>query len=284
MSAAIGGEWQMNLWPERRIDSISELHKLAVDIGALWPNFNRCLFRGQSNVDWTLRPSLARELDGRGLNWFKVAKLEREMANQFRQEAHRTLPPAVLSNKDYLLNWWPLMRHYGAPTRVLDWSLSPYVALYFAVDQLWNEDGALWWFRGTAADNLMVRRFGATYHDQQRSLFESGDGDSLLSSEPPTMLFYFELKRTIERIGNQQGFFTVCLDPVADHASVLDELKTYGDGPHCGKLIVPRDRKPELLRELQLMNITGKSMFPGLDGLGRTLQELTKLSIRFGGP
>ena len=143
------------------------------------------------------------------------------MANQFRQEAHRTLPNAVLSAKDYVLDWWPFMRHFGAPTRLLDWSLSPYVALYFAVANRWEEDGALWWFRGSAADNLMTRTYGATYQMHTKNLFGSGDGESFMQSEPPAIVFYFELKRTIERIGNQQGFFTMCLDPRADHATVV---------------------------------------------------------------
>jgi hypothetical protein len=230
----------MSTWPERHINSLQDIQRLAVDIGARWPNSDRCLFRGQSSAAWTL------------------------------------------SGPDYVLNWWPLMRHYGAPTRLLDWSLSPYVALYFAVDTRWDEDGALWWFRSSAAGNLMSRKFGNAYETHSRQLFETHDAASFLASSQPAMLFYFELKRTIDRIGNQQGFFSLCLDPRADHAEVLNDLVDYQDGPHCEKIIVPASLKPELLRELHLMNVTGKSMFPGLDGLGRTLAELTKLSIRFG--
>jgi hypothetical protein len=174
------------------------------------------------------------------------------------------------------------MNHYGAPTRLLDWSLSPYVALYFAVVTRWDEDGALWWFRASTVENLMGRTFGKAYATHSRQLFDLADDASFFVSSPPAMLFYFELKRTIERIGNQQGFFTHCPDPRADHAEVLAELPKYADGPHCEKVVVPASQKPDLLRELQLMNVTGKSMFPGLDGLGRTLAELTKLSIRFG--
>jgi hypothetical protein len=274
----------MNTWPERTLDSLREIQQLAVDIGARWPNSDRCMFRGQSSANWTLQPSLARELVDSRQDWYQVLRLEREMANRFRQEAHRTLSPSVLSANDYVLDWWPIMRHHGAPTRLLDWSLSPYVALYFAVEQRWDEDGALWWFRAAVAENLMVRTFGSTYKDNERALFGSQGGEVFMQSSPPPMLFSFELKRTIERIGNQQGFFTVCLDPRADHAQVLEELTSYSDGPHCQKLIVPKALKPEILRDLQLMNVTGKSMFPGLDGLGRTLTELTKLSVRYGVP
>jgi hypothetical protein len=270
-------------WPERTIDSLQEIQELAARIGARWPNENRCLFRGQSSAEWTLQPSLARELPPKYVDWQKVVRIEREMANHFRQEAHRSLPQAVLSVNDYVLDWWPLMRHYGAPTRLLDWSLSPYVALYFAVEQRWNEDGALWWFSASAAENLMSRRFGARYEEASRRLFQTHDGQPFSEPSQP-MIFTFELKRTIDRIGNQQGFFTIALDAAADHADILAELATYADGPHCGKLIVPKSWKPQLLRELQLMNVTGKSMFPGLDRLGRTLSELTKLCVNFGVP
>ena len=274
----------MSGWPERTINSLEDVQRLSDAMGARWPNSDRCLFRGQSSAQWSLQPSLARELTGSRLNWYDILRLERELANHFRQEAHRTLPQAVLSVHDYVLDWWPFMRHHGAPTRLLDWSLSPYVALYFAVASRWDEDGTLWWFRGTAADNLMQRRYPKVYKLHAENVFGSHDGASFFESEPPAILFYFELRRTIERIGNQQGFFTLCLDPRADHADVLQELAEYGDGPHCEKLTVPNARKPELLRDLHLMNVTGKSMFPGLDGLGLTLTELTRLSIRFGVP
>jgi hypothetical protein len=157
------------------------------------------------------------------------------------------------------------------------------VALYFAAEQRWEEDGALWWFRASAAENLMVRKFAAKYKDCEHLLFEAADDQVFVGSSQP-ILFTYELHLTVQRMGSQQSMFTVCLDPLADHAQVLEELATYGDGPHFGKLIVPKALKPQLLRELHLMNVTGKAMFPGLDGLGRTLTELTRLSIRFGTP
>ena len=129
----------------------------------------------------------------------------------------------------------------------------------------------------------MARRYGATYNDSVRAVF-SGDEDIFQQPSPQPMLFVFDLRQTVERIANQQGQFSVCLDPLADHADVLEELAGYGDGPHCEKLIIPKELKPEILRQLQLMNVTSKSLFPGLDGLGRSLTELTRLTVRFGAP
>jgi hypothetical protein len=274
----------MTKWPEQRINSLRDIQELAAYQQARWPNASRCLFRGQSSSDWSLQTSLSRILAGSGLGWYQIAQLEREIMNRYWREAHRELESGVSSKRAISLNSWPLMQHYGAPTRVLDWSFSPYVALYFSVEEGWDADGALWWFSAATAENLMVRQFGQVYLEKSRLLFKSGDDEVFFTPSPAAMLFTYELHLAVQRMGNQQSMFTVCLDPLADHAQVLGELATYGDGPHCGKLVVPKELKPELLRELQLMNVTGKAMFPGLDGLGRTLAELTKLSIRFGTP
>jgi len=271
-------------WPERKLDSLQTLQELTAGAGACWPNNTQVMFRGQSDVTWSLFPSLARELQGVRKNWMEVARLESELFNQFRAEAHRELPATVFSQKPTMFDHWPLMGHFGAPARLLDWSFSPYVALYFAVAHRWETAGALWWFRASALENLMVRTFGAGFKMQEKLVFGDDPDAPFLTNAPSQMLFAFGLRMTIPRIGNQQGAFTVCLDVRADHAEVMNTLTTYADGPHCEKLIIPKDAKPGLLRELHLMNVTGKSMFPGLDGLGRTCSELTKLSVRFGGP
>jgi hypothetical protein len=148
-------------WPERPINSLQEFHEIVAAIGAHWPNTDRCLFRGQAQSAWTLLPTLARETAGGKFGWQEIIRLELELMRNFRQEAHRTLPQAVLPRRDYILDWWPLMQHYGAPTRLLDWSLSPYVALYFAVDRHWEEDGTVWWFKAATSESLMLQRFTA---------------------------------------------------------------------------------------------------------------------------
>jgi hypothetical protein len=270
------------MWPERLIRSLYEFHEIVGKIGAQWPNADRCLFRGQAQSPWTLLPTLPRETPANKCGWQEIIRLEQELAHQFRQEAHRTLPQAVLPRQDYILDWWPLMQHYGAPTRLLDWTLSPYVALYFAVDRHWEEDGAVWWFKAATAENLMLRRF-PDFLSRVNALFHPRDADDPFV-DPPPILISFELKRTVDRIGNQQGFFTLCLDASEDHVKVLAELAQYAYGPHCEKIIVPKELKPEFLRELHLMNVTGKSLFPGLDGLGRTMTEISRLSGHFGPP
>src|SRR2546423_9653981 len=101
----------MSAWPERRIDSLRDIHQLAVDIDARWPNSSRCFFRGQSRAEWTLLTSLTRELAGSRLNWFQVAQLEREMNNRFWREGHPEPRPGVPSEKGIRINPCPPSTH-----------------------------------------------------------------------------------------------------------------------------------------------------------------------------
>ena len=47
---------------------------------------------------------------------------------------------------------------------------------------------------------------------------------------------------------------------------------------HFEKLVVPRDQKPDYLHQLRGMNVSANALFPGVDGLGRSLYELTKIA------
>ncbi len=266
----------MSGWPEQLINSWSEFTDFVQKLKPHWPNRDHLLFRGQPSSAWSLEPSLARELHIKKRQWHEIAVIERAMIDGFRQEAHRWLSQPVLPSLPHAVDWWALMQHYGAPTRLLDWSKSPYVGMYFAVEKDWDRPGSLWWFSGAAAENLMTRTFGKLYRDIR------GDNDEPFFGEPLPMLLTFSLRRTVDRIGNQQSNFTICLDASADHVDILAPLADYGDGPHLGKLIIPAEAKREFLRELQLMSVTGKSMFPGLDGLGRSIGELTRLSLHYG--
>lgn len=70
----------VSIWPERRINSLEDIHQLAVDIGARWPNSKPLPLRGHRSAAWSLQPSLAREVAGDQMDWYQILRLEREMA------------------------------------------------------------------------------------------------------------------------------------------------------------------------------------------------------------
>ncbi len=117
---------------EREIKNIAELLVAIQEDqenrpGTIW-------FRGQSDSAWQLLPGFMRS---------KSSISETTLLNRFRQSAAMLTELRPQSSFD----WTFLMQHYGVPTRLLDWSESPLIAMYFAVEN-WSEkpdtDAALW--------------------------------------------------------------------------------------------------------------------------------------------
>lgn len=94
--------------------------------GAIW-------YRGQASAEWALTPGYLR---------LTTPPSEATLLKRFKQSAAMLIEMAPRVTFDWLF----LMQHYGVPTRLLDWSESPLVGLYFAVESM-NDDGALWLLR-----------------------------------------------------------------------------------------------------------------------------------------
>lgn len=92
----------------------------------------RWCFRGHADSAWGLRPTLERLIrgnhTGRGVNPVEVESI---LMRKFRRQVRHFL--AETPPDDDLVGWFALMQHHGAPTRLLDFTLSPYVALFFAM-------------------------------------------------------------------------------------------------------------------------------------------------------
>jgi hypothetical protein len=216
-------------------------------------------FRGRPSADDDLSTSLAR-LGG------DTAAIERPLLRHFRKYAARDAVPF-----DSTWNWLALAQHHGLPTRLLDWTYSPYVALHFATARA-DGDGVVWMVDYVRAHELAPKQLREQLGREGANVFttemigavaddfddfaELGD-DFVVFVEPPS----FD-----ERIVNQYALFSLMSRADASLDSWL------ADHPELArKVVVPQELKSEVRDKLDQANVTERVLFPGLDGLSRWL-------------
>jgi hypothetical protein len=176
------------------------------------------------------------------------------------------------------------MRHHGAPTRLLDWSRSPYVATFFAVAEARESgpqgsrdtDSAVW-----AVNCDALRQVENADKKSARVLpIDQEERYALLLSEIahwPPIVAAIEPVRMNERLTAQQGLFLAqshlsfpfkdCLVATIERADL--DLTFY---PWLlKKLVLKAEARLDALDELARMNITWATLMPGLDGFGASL-------------
>jgi len=235
----------------------------------LHPNF---LFRGHADVNWKLEPSFSRIANKNELNRIKALQMEREIVNKFSTSASKLLPIEMTIDLTLarfkspdghgidFMGWFSVMQHFSAPTRMLDWTTSPWVALYFACCEQKDCDGAIW----------IVDFRKATKHAEKK-LNGSDFVSLMMHPESQDIVVLITAFNSNERIEAQQGRFSISTNPLINHESQLNEYDSLI------KIDIPKELKPDILRELNQMNITAKTLFPGIDGLGKSIYEYCNL-------
>jgi hypothetical protein len=253
-------------WPSLNIGSWQAFVSYAATlaISSKSPGF-AC--RGQADAQWPLIPSPRRVLPP-PTAVSDALLAERRALREFKGQAHLHLPTSYLPRdtpKSDVPSWWSLMQHYQAPTRLLDWTRSPYVAAYFAVESLPELDGAMY---VVDLNTIPPRAEGTTNTKYQNP------------SAPHRLEFFTGITRT-ERMVAQLGCFSVSLNVLTNHGDwLLDKCSRPGGTADSGPVrrwIFPAAVKGEMLRHLRTMNIAAHSLFPGADGLGRSVAEVVRL-------
>jgi hypothetical protein len=274
--ASLVETFEVRSWPE----FMALQQRFSGERGRLW------MYRGQSGIAATLRTSLERALNRFELPIERQEELERLLLREFRRHYHRYT--ADVPAEDDTLRWLALMRHHGAPVRLLDLSYSPYVALFFALDGVAHgESCSMWaidhnWCVSRAAELLPGPTWDAFQEDPWggktgptvRQLFATRTQVAV-----PMNPFYLDARLAI-----QQGVLLAPLDLSVNLDTVLQRM----DSPAqvCGNVrrIVIHCLGGFLesaLGELTRMNVTHTTLLPGIDGLARSLENLVVLGFMF---
>jgi hypothetical protein len=222
-------------------------------------------FRGAA-ASHSLVNSLVRLANGK----IDVARLELSLLRNFKKYAHLTASDRVES----IWHWLAVAQHHGLPTRLTDWTYSPFVALHFAtIDPTsYDTDGLVTCVNFVAAHKLLPRRLRAILEEEHSdtltvemlSEFKSLAAFDSLSRE--TFVAFIEPPSLDARIVNQFALFSLMSGP---GASIEEWMRSH---PQLyRKVVVPAELKWEVRDKLDQANINERTLFPGLDGLSRWL-------------
>ena len=305
--------WKAKLYPENKqqvqqtlgstsVEAVGDILEISKEIRALVDCSEEEIlfyFRGESQCGWELQPSVMRQ------------------DNLYKSEGRMLLElvsrrPDDFNGAHSALSQWVLSQHHGLPTRFLDVTNNPLVALFHACevdDSAKPEDGMLHVF---AAPRSLVKPFNSDTVSIIANFAKlSRDDQCELVPEPSHLGYPGAMRRLLQLIRLEKPFFEERIDPRdffrvfivepqqsseriraqsgAFIVSVFHKrfekeevLQWNADTPiythYC--LTVSSDRKEDIRKELQLLNITQEKLFPGLDASAKTITEQTMSSAK----
>lgn len=236
----------------------------------------KLIYRGQPNSQWHLQPSIDRK-EPKGGSHSDRLRLEERTIQEFCSQA-----PRFLGYTERLLLKGPrttcmmVMQHFGAPTRLVDWTYSPAVAAYFAGSHYPHLDGTIWWIEEQAVVEYCKANWdGWGITERHPSQREGDEGQVNLDyyifrdSVPKFVTLLDTRVLRFSRIQAQRAKFTLGGQLNVDHDTVLANRWTEGKR---GRITIKANMKNYILDSLELLGIDAVSLeYPGADKVGSTL-------------
>lgn len=283
------------------------------DISKLNPRFLAgFVFRGMGNYKWHLESSLERMIKRFHLKNKTAHKIypqgyEVDMLKEF-QWKYPKYEKINNPNVDDIIEWLSIMQHYGSPTRLVDFTYSPYIALFMAIDSSSEENDASVWclneiiLRNIICDNYEQKnniRIGGI-ESQKEQIYKMANqviADSIKEKgkDITPNIYLVQPHKVNDRILLQQGLFAIpeiIGIPFEDNLfSLVDnrepEFVPFNDVIEYSnsdkmfqpydyfliKIRIPLKFRLDITKSLCLMNISAETMYPGLEGLAKSLNR-----------
>ena len=230
-------------------------------------------YRGIGDVSYELKPTLFRHPD---IAILKPLELEQRLIVRFRQRSIPYLSQRIDDDWELLF----LMQHHGVPTRFLDWTENPYIALYFALSSckkdpatgtypdccVWSLDPIAW--NRAVLDHITFLGGVLVTSDDQISGHKPGIKDTVFSKKPVAMHGSYNSPRIVA----QRGTFTVFGSDILPMETVKANTPPITDDV-LSKLEIPGAYVTPMLKSLAAIGYTDSVVYPDLDGLAREIKR-----------
>ncbi len=244
------------------------------------------VFRGESKSR-APKTTLQRVCEEFGIRRAQIPSLETKLVQDFSRR-YAIYEKACIPDYDDTIYWLSLMRHYGAPTRFLDFTYSFFIATFFALETPTEargergqyEPAAVWaisksWLTELSAKLMnrigglrLCRGWGKRKGWAFRKVFWE-------QRPPQRTVFPVNPYRSHERLDLQQGLFLCPGDVSVSFEENLLELPDYQDNVRL--VSIESSCRADVLRKLQKAGLNRALLFPGLDGFAKSLCTTTPL-------
>ena len=278
----------------------------AKDGGLNNPVSSKFLYRGMAHKSWPLQPGIFRHITQQYEGWapdtsrYLTFSNEKRILRHFRQEAAAFAPQGQHESE---LWWMELAQHYGVPTRLLDWSENPLVALYFASENNSRKEEAVVWMLNRLNYNRYVQNQDPAYafvEDETARREAIGNLVGFIPCEggacaisPLDLPFLYSPYLFDGRMSAQSSWFMVWGNNMRPFQQMVDEqnyMKLPGEAcTLCAdddsddflfQYIIPACAKQQIVRELDMLGVNGKALFPGLDGVGKHIERIYRFDYQ----
>jgi hypothetical protein len=267
--------------PEIHVRSWTEFVEAVTPLDTSW------VFRGGLQ-HWHPKTTLERALKAWNIPADSAGEAERRLVRDFQR--HPEVRHLGLAADDYL-GWFALMQHHGAPTRLLDWTYSPFIAAFFAFDALFQAEmrpgdrepapAAVWaintrWLADATKAVLAPDDWRLAQDTKRRESF----AQVYVQRRPAVRFVSPATPRALnDRLSIQQGVFLCPGDVSRSWLENLSVVDFAGDRTRSRSFILERSLMADAFDGLLRMNVTARSLLPGLDGYARSMNHRLRLLL-----
>lgn len=260
-----------------KIKSIKEYLDIIDNISSTYskhPMKAELIFRGLCTYEQKLIPGVFRYLkDDISQLYANVSEIE--IINHFIKNAMSLVNHIPAED---LLTWLTYAQHFGAPTRLLDFSSNPLVSLYFCCKNHMDRDGAVCILHEKNYVKSLKLNLNPkiTKHDVLNKIMNSIQNESCECTKYPVTFIPYYIDARMEAQASRFLVWGCDKSPFETLADPSGNMLNNESGAFFAKIKIDAKSKVKLLYELSFLGINEKKLFPGLDGIGKYISEYYK--------